>query len=292
MFASAPPDPLACLPFSDWLRPFSATIDVHDEVLALGQNTIYNMLYDNQQYVASIIFREPRPPQLWWSPDYKKVTIKEHLVDLDKVRAGIQDMLKEAWRSLHQLTGGRRFADKLPEHFTDDLLNHTRNYSFLDHGPFTKESHPLFTYLFTDSPWNFGSVDGMGRVSFNMPAVHTYLEMAANLNRLLCVLCYLLPIMSNRISQFVANRIRNMDRRRTTHMLVSEMVFFTGYHKMTNLSGLDLCIPAFVPPPLRELMLEYLCGGIREVEEVFGGVAYGRAATEAFRSYVWHNSFP
>jgi hypothetical protein len=74
----------------------SATIDVHDEILALGQNTVFNMLYDNQQYVASIIFRQPRPPQLWWSPDYKKVTVKEDLVDIDKVRSGIQEMLKEA----------------------------------------------------------------------------------------------------------------------------------------------------------------------------------------------------
>jgi hypothetical protein len=55
---------------------------------------------------------------------------------------------------------------------------------------------------------------------------------------------------------------------------------------MTNATGIDVCIPAFAPPPLRELMLEYLCGGIREVEEVFGGIAYGKPATATFRSYV------
>jgi len=56
------------------------------------------------------------------------VTIKDQLVDLEKVCSGIQDMLKEAWKLLYQLTGGKRFATNLPEHFTDDLLNDTRGY--------------------------------------------------------------------------------------------------------------------------------------------------------------------
>lgn len=193
-------------------------------------------------------------------------------------------MLKDAWRLLYKLTGGKRFATNFPEHFTDELLNDTRGYSFLNHGPFTKESHPLLAYLFSDdSPWNFASIDSLGRMSLNLPAIYNYLELSADLNRMLCVLCYVLPVMSNRITQFVANKIRNMDRRRNTHMLITELIFFTGYHKMTNATGIDICVPAFAPPPLRELMLEYLCGGIREVEEVFGGIAYGKPAAEAFR---------
>jgi hypothetical protein len=263
---------------------FSATIDVHNEILALGQHTVFNMLYDNQQFVASIIFRQPRAPQLWWSPDYKQVTVKGELVDLGKVRAGIQDMLQEAWTLLYRITGGRKFANKLPEHFRDDLVNETRNYSFLDHGPFTEEPHALMAYLIHDSQWDLSTVDASGRVSFNMPAVHSLLNAAADLNRTLCVLCFILPVMSNRISQFIANKLRNMDRRRNTNMLISEMIFFNTYHKMTNGTGIDVFIPAFVPPVLQELMLEYLCGGIREVEQVFGGIAHGSAATEAFRS--------
>jgi hypothetical protein len=273
-----------------WRVFFSATIEVHNEILALGRNTIYNTLYDNQQFVASIIFRQPRPPQVWWSPDYKLATVKDELVDLSKVRAGLQAMLAEAWTLLYRLTGGKKFANNLPEHFKDDLVKETRGYSFLDHGPFTKEPHPLMAYLIRDSHWSFSTVDALGRLSFNMPAIHGYLKAAAELNRTLCVLCYVLPIMSNRISQFVGNKLRNMDRRRNTNMLISEMVFFNTYHKMSNATGIDLFLPAFVPPPLRELMLEYLCGGIREVEQVFGGIAHGLAATEAFRSYVFFPS--
>jgi hypothetical protein len=189
----------------------SATVDIHNEILALGQNTVFNMLYDNQQYTASIIYHQPRPPQLWWSPDYKQVTIKEDLVDIDKVRSGIQEMLKEAWGCLYRLTGGKRFANKLPEQFKDDLNNETRDYSFLDHGLFTEKSHLLMTYLIKESPWEFSSVDTLDRLSFNMPAIHDYLDACSDLNRILCTLSYLLPIMANRISQFVGNTVRNMD---------------------------------------------------------------------------------
>jgi len=262
----------------------SATIDVHNEILALGQNTVFNMLYDNQQYTTSIIYRQPRPPQLWWSPDYKQVTIKGDLVDIDKVRSGIQEMLKEAWRCLYRLTGGKRFADKLPEQFKDDLNNETRDYSFLDHGPFTEKSRPLMTYLVNESPWEFASVDSLDRLSFNMPAIHDYLDACSDLNRILCTLSYLLPIMANRISQFVGNILRNMDRRRNTNMLITELVYFNGYHKMGNATGVDVCSPAFAPPTLQELMLEYLCGGIRETEEIFAGIAYGSTAAKAFHS--------
>ena len=216
-----------------------------------------------------------------------QVTIKEDLVDLDKVRSGIQEMLKQAWGCLYRLTGGKQFADKLPAEFKDDLTNETRDYSFLDHGPFTMESHPLMTYLINESPWKFASIDAKDRLSFNMPAVHGYLDACSDLNDILCVLSYLLPIMANRISQFVGNTVRNMDRHHNTNMLITEMVYFTGYHKMSNTTGIDVCIPAFVPPALKALMLEYLCGGIHQMEEIFSGIAYGKTAAKAFHSYVF-----
>jgi hypothetical protein len=65
-------------------------------------------------------------------------------------------------------------------------------------------------------------------------------------------------------------------------MLITELVYFNGYHKMGNTTGVDVCIPTFVPPVLQELMLEYLCGGIHETEEVFGGIAYGSTAAKAY----------
>jgi hypothetical protein len=73
------------------------------------------------------------------------------------------------------------------------------------------------------------------------------------------------------------------------NMLIEEMVIFMGYHKMTNVTGVDVCIPAFLPPVLQELMLEYLCGGIHKADEVFVHITSGCAAQEAFHSYVLPN---
>jgi hypothetical protein len=244
------------------------------------------MLFDTQRFVATIIFRQPRPPRLWWSTDYRQVTIETHLVVIDKVRSGIQDMLKDAWGLLDKLTGGKRFATKLPANFKDDLINETRNYSFLDHGPFTDEPNALMTYLIDQSSCNFATIDASDRLSFNMPAVCDWLATSAKLNKILAVLSFIIPTISTRISQFVANKIRNLDRPRNLHMLLNEMFYFVRYHKMTNLTGIDVCIPVFFPPALVEIMLEYICGGVRDVEEAFGGIAYGRDAKNAYHSYV------
>lgn len=45
-------------------------------------------------------------------------------------------------------------------------------------------------------------------------------------------------------------------------MLSGEMFLLSRYHKMTNLMGFDLCIPAFYPEPLQELTLEIFASGL------------------------------
>jgi len=53
------------------------------------------------------------------------------------------------------------------------------------------------TYLVKESPWEFSSVDALDCLSFNMPAIHDYLDACSDLNHILCTLSYLLPIMAN-----------------------------------------------------------------------------------------------
>jgi hypothetical protein len=178
------------------VTPSSSIINVHNEAIALGQNSVFNMLFNTQQFVASIILRQPQPPQLWWSPDYKRVTITNHLINIEQVWSGLQDMLKSAWTLLYKITGGKKFANNLSEHFIDDLNKTTRDYSFLDHGPSTKEPHTLISYLISHLHWKFSSINADGRLSYNMPAIYDYQNTSAELNRILCVLCYVLPNIS------------------------------------------------------------------------------------------------
>jgi hypothetical protein len=242
------------------------------------------MLHDTQRYVASIIFRQPRPASLFWSPDYQQVTIAGETLNLDKFRYGIQCMFVKAWELLFSLTGGKRFATHLPEQFTDDLRNDTRGYSFLDHGPFTETPHALLSFIIEQSDWKIASIDAQDRVSFNIPALHGYLDISAQLNQILAFLCFVCPTIATRISEFTDNKYRNLDRNRNLHMMLSEMFDLVQYHKMTNLTGIDVCIPTFYPPILQDIMLEYLAGGIRDVDEFLGRIVYGEHAAHLYHS--------
>jgi hypothetical protein len=253
-------------------------IQAHNDVIALGQNTLFNMLFDTQQFVASIILNQPHPPNIAWNADFTKISCSGSILETVRFRSGIQSIIEDTWKLMFSLTGGTKFANKLPESFVDDLPNDTRGYSFLDHGPFVRDPHSFLEYLVNKSRWNVCSYDANQRFSWNIPAVHEILQILGDINKHLSVLCFVLPTMSNRVTQFIDTKLRNLDRPRNLHMLITDMFNLLHYHKMTNLTGLDKCIPAFYPPCLKDLMLEYLCGGMREVDLLLTLVCYGREA--------------
>jgi hypothetical protein len=236
------------------------------------------MLFELQQFVSSIVYSQPRPPNVSWSLDYQKVGSHGQILDMTCFRNGIQSAITDTWALIDSLTGGTRFANKLPEAFIDDLPNHTRDYSFMSHGPFTQEPHAFLAYIVNESPWEVASEDANGRISWNIPAINEILGIFAKINQLLSFLAFILPIMANRITQFVDTKLTNGDRLRNIHMLLTDMFNLMRYHKMVNLTGLDTCIPAFYPPCLIALMLEYVAGGLRDVEHLFTHIAYGPMA--------------
>jgi hypothetical protein len=254
--------------------------------LALGQNTVFNMLTETQQYVSSLVFNEVLPPLAFWSEDYTRLTIKGETLGMEQFRSTVQELFRMAWAALLELTGGRKFANKLPDSFKDDLCNDARGYSFLDHGPFTETPNAFLTYLVRESGLDVACLDGDGNLSWNVPVLHKILGKTAEVNRIIMLLCFILPSMSNRLTQFIDQKIRNGDRPRNLHMLGREMLAFTNYHKMTNLTGLDMCIPAFYPPPLTEIMVEYLCGGMSGVSEIFSGVVHGPESAALYHTYA------
>lgn len=247
-------------------------------MLALGQNTTFNTLYELQQCVASVVLNQPHPPNVAWNAGFSKVSCADAVLDMTDFRPGIQSMLKDTDKLFSSLTGGTKFADKLPENFIDDLPNDTRGYSFMSHGPFVQEPHAFLSYLVDRSPWKICSFDANNCACWNIPAVHEILSLCADINRHLSVLCFLLPTMATRITQFIDTKLQNLDRPRNIHLLIEDMFHLMRYHKMTNLTGLDKCIPAFYPQCLKDFMLEYLLGGIQEVVYIFTKLIYGKEA--------------
>lgn len=266
-----------------------STIAAHNKYLVLARNTVWNMAFENQAYTTSLVYAQPKAPNTWWSPNYDTVTCNSVKIHLPRLREGIQTLIDETWAIYYQITNGRRFATRLPAEFVDDISIETRGFSFLLGGNFTDEPNAFLIYLCSkESPWNLGTAYNGERMSWNIPDLRHFLATTAQFNRNLSVLAYLLPTVSTRVTEFLATKFANDSRRRNIVMMLSEMVDFRGYHKMTNQTGLDVCMPVFYPESLKALVLEHLCGGMRDAEILANMQVYGEAAAMLSSRYAFN----
>jgi hypothetical protein len=213
-----------------------------------------------------------RTPKLYWSPQMDRVSIDGETLVLSQFRSGIQDLIADTISLLDRLTGGKRFATKLPEDFRDDLPNTTRGYSFLDHGPFTDYPNAYLRFLVQESEWNIAFLDDEGHVAWNMPSLYEIMDLFAQLNSNLMMLHFVM--VDNRGTQLADQQIRNALQPRNIYHPLRSMICLTRRTKTSNLTGHDSCIPGFIPPIVEEITVEYLAGGIREVEELFSHITH------------------
>lgn len=246
-----------------------STIATHGMFLALAHNTIYNMAFETQQFTTSLVHSQIQPLNMWWGPDCKTVTCEGHSFPMDDLRSGMQDLISHCWVLYDKITLGQRFATKLPEIIQDDITMDERGYSFLYHGPYTKKPHTFLTYLYsTISPYNVGTVRG-NAMHWDVTSLCELLANTAEFNKLLTVLCFILPAIYTRVSEFLVSKFTNDSCMRTLVVMLKELVHISIYHKTTNQTGLDVCIPAFFPESRKELVLGYLAGGLRDCETMF-----------------------
>ena len=242
------------------------------------------MLTETQKFVSCLVYSQVRPPRLWWSRDLRKVSIDGETLELDAFRLGIREMIQAAWGLYNSISGGKRFADDLPENFKDDLSNDTYGYSFLSHGPFSTTPNGMLCHLVHER--KLASIDSAGGISWDVPALRRFFGVCDQLNDLLAVLTFILPTISTRVTEFVDHKLRNASRNRGLHMSVQDMFLLSRYHKMTNLTGLDICTPTYYPEPLKELTLEIFAGGLRECEAAFAPILFEAKATELYHTSV------
>jgi hypothetical protein len=159
----------------------SSTIDAHNRFLAPGLNTAYTMLSDTQRYVATVSYNQIRAPVVAWDPAMMTLTCDgkelEMELEMERFRSGIQALVAKTWELYDRITSGRRFANRLPDSFRDDLNNNTRGYSFLSHGPFTDPPNSFVEYLLQDSSWTLGSLVG-GDMQWDESAIVSFDRLA------------------------------------------------------------------------------------------------------------------
>jgi hypothetical protein len=80
--------------------------------------------------------------------------------------------------------------------------------------------------------------------------------------QLLSMLTYSLPSSSTQITEFLDHKLWNASHNRDLHMLGDEKFLLAQYHKMTNATGFNICVPAFYPEALQDLTLEIFARGL------------------------------
>lgn len=214
----------------------------------------------------------------------ENVSIGGETLAMSEFRTGIAKLIQRINVLLLKLTGGRSFATNVPANMKDDLPNDERGYSWLDHGPFTETTHAFLEYLVSESGWDIAVIDGEGNLAWNIPALHEILKLCAQLNECLMICHHIVPSQPHRGTEFVDMKIRNEHRPRNLHAILQDMFWLLRYHKSGNITERDVCIPSFIPPALITPTIEYLAGGIREVEEIFAGIIYGADAAALYHT--------
>lgn len=241
------------------------------------------MAYETQQYVTSLVLNQIKPPNVWWSEDYQTLTCQGHILQMSQLRTGIQMIISQCWELYDTITKGRRFATKLPEYFEDNLPRADRGYSFLSHGPFTDQPHAFLTYLTSsESPWKIADIHGTA-ISWNVAVLRDFLSATSQFNQHLSWLTFVLPATGKRVSQHEQDKYTNDARSRNLHFILNDMINITSYSKMTNQTGLDVCVPSFYPAALKDLTLEYLAGGMRDCETLLSRFAYDEEASSLYK---------
>ncbi|KAG0691933.1 hypothetical protein DFH29DRAFT_1009785 [Suillus ampliporus] len=269
---------------TDSLHPddFERIARVHEKVLSLGRPTTFNMIYEMQQYASSLAFNQTQEAKVFVDPDFKWITIGLGTMHLDKLREGIQDLMRDMTSRYRALTQSDNVVTKMPDQVKDDLTNATRGYSFMSEKPFFEKRHSLL--LFLVEQYDLAMVDNAGRIAWNIPAVKELLRRTLLIWEPAYHLLYITTHISSRGTQFIDHQISNADRHRNLFMQGAEMFLLTGYSKKTSITDRDSCTPGFVPKDLAFWVLELLGGGLRTAEAILAGVAYGKDAEHLYRT--------
>lgn len=190
--------------------------------------------------------------------------------------------MRDIWKLYDSIVGGERFVTTLPEGIVDDLSNTTRGYSFLSNEPFHSARHAVFFRLVTRH--RLCTVDSLGRIAWNVPAVHNLLARAAKLWRLLSYLLAMTSQISIRLRQFMELTFVNADRMRSIIWQSGEALIMLNYSKMSQITDQDRYSPAFIHRDVSLILLEALGGGLREAEALFVHVISGSEAAQVHRT--------
>ncbi|KAG2358663.1 hypothetical protein BDR07DRAFT_1489182 [Suillus spraguei] len=259
-------------------------IKVHQEVLALGRATTFNMLFEYQQYASSLAWNQQREPKVFLDPDFQWITVGQETLYLSRFRQGIQTLLERVEEKYLLLTQGRIMLKGLPAHVADDMTNSIRGHSFANDKQFDSLRLELFSHLV--EVHHLAMVDREGRLAWDVPAVKDILRRTGEVWKPLYHLLYITTQVSTRSVQFLQHQTTNAERHRNVFVQGQEVILLSGYSKTSQITDRDPCTPAFVHSKLGRWMVEFLAGGLRHAESLLAFVAYGEKVQHEYNSFL------
>lgn len=242
----------------------------------------YKWVRDTQSFVSSVAMKELRPPSCWVSKDSRTFVVGTGTLTIDTLRASVPRVLADIEKMYDELVGGKRFVQVAPEDIVDDLSNTARGHSFISNEPFASRIHDCFMHVVQKH--NLCSVDANKRLSWNIPAIDRILDFCAKIWRLIGYILSYTAQISIRLRQFMELTFVNADRLRSFIWLAGEGIVMLGYHKMSTITDEDRYIPGFQPKPVSALLIEFLGGGMREMESLLVHIRHGAEAAQTHRT--------
>lgn len=243
----------------------------------------YKWICDTQNYVSSVAMTETRPPNCWVSPDSRTYVVGVGALNLDTLRSGLQEVMKDIWKMYDRLVG-KRFVTCSPTDIIDDLSNHTRGYSFLSEEPFASRRHLCFFHIVEAQ--KLGIMDAHGRFSWNKPVIEQFLAGTATLWRLVAYAQSFGGQISFRLRQFMEFLLANCDRQRSLIWQAGDLLALLPDSKTTHITEQYRYQAGFVHPLVAAIFLELIGGGLREAEAILVQVLKGSEAAQLHRTYV------
>ena len=268
-----------------FILPIRCIGRLHDEVLSLGTPMTFNMIWELQQFASSLVYGQLKDPDVFVDPGYAWISIHGKTLHLERLRGGMQDLLREVKDSFISLSSDAAWPAPHDQPIVENLSNTQRGYCFLEEDPFSQRKHDFF--LSAVEKHRLGTLTPEGTWLWNELAIRKFLDCADAIWGHFIHALYVGLQLSTRVTQFLQFQIVNSDRPRNFMFQGKECVVINRYSKTTNAKGKDGCIPAFLPAALAEIFLVLLGSGFREAQALLAGVVYGSEARWCYRTYVF-----
>ncbi|KAF8124458.1 hypothetical protein EV363DRAFT_1454502 [Boletus edulis] len=257
---------------------------LHGEVLRLGTQATFNMIWELQQFASFLAYGQVKDPDAFVDPGHAWTSIHGKTLRSERLRGGMQGLLREVKDSFMALSGYAAWPASPNGPILESLSNMRRGCCFLEEDPFRKRKNDFF--LSAVQRRRLGTLSTEGAWIWSELAVRKFLDRADAVCGHFIRALYAGLQLSTRAAQFLQFQIRNADRPRNFLFQGKECMAVNRYGKTRNAKGKDGCIPAFLSNHLAEIFLALLGSGFREAQALLAGVVYGPEAHWCYLTYL------